>query len=253
MAQRDELLAFCDALLAAHSFDDYGPNGLQVPGVAEVSRVATGVSANLALIEAAVGSGAELVLVHHGLLWGSELGPLSAPMAARLRALLTAGASLAAYHLPLDAHPEIGNNALLRELLGLEADEHPFAEAKGAPIGAVGRASEPLPVAELARRLRDATGQDPLVFDSGPDRIERVGVVTGGGSFAIDEAARLGLDALVTGEPSEPAMAEARECGIHFLAGGHHATETFGIRRLGELAADRFGVEHSFIDVPNPV
>jgi putative NIF3 family GTP cyclohydrolase 1 type 2 len=108
-------------------------------------------------------------------------------------------------------------------------------------------------VADLEQRLRDATGQQPLVFDSGPERIESVGIVTGGGAFAIDDAARLGLDALVTGEPSEPVMAEAREYGIHFLAGGHYATETFGIRRLGELVAERFDVEHAFIEVPNPV
>jgi dinuclear metal center YbgI/SA1388 family protein len=253
MAQRDEILAFCDELLDAGSFEDYGPNGLQVPGAADVSRVATGVSANLELIEGAVGTGAELVLVHHGLLWGSELTALSAPMAARLRALLEAEASLAAYHLPLDAHPEFGNNAQLGELLGLERDERPFAEAKGSAIGAVGRYPAPLSIAELERRLREATGQQPLVFDSGPERIESVGIVTGGGAFAIHEAAELGLHALVTGEPSEPAMAEAREYGIHFLAGGHYATETFGIRRLGELVAERFGIEHRFIDVPNPV
>jgi dinuclear metal center YbgI/SA1388 family protein len=253
MPTRDDIVGFCDDLLDAGSFEDYGPNGLQVPGKAEVTKVAAGVSANLELLQAAVDSGADLVLTHHGLLWGPEVSPLSEPMAARLRALLCSDVSLAAYHLPLDAHPEIGNNALLRDALGLEPDGRPFGEAKGSAVGVVGRAPEPIDVAELRRRLTEATGQEPLVFDPGPDRISSVGIVTGGGAFAIHEAGRLGLSALVTGEPSEPVMGEAREYGVHFLAGGHYATETFGIRRLGELVAERFSVEEEFIDVPNPV
>lgn len=249
----EAIIGFCDELLDAGAFDDYGPNGLQVPGTEEVSAIATGVSANLEFLRAAVEGGAQLALTHHGLLWGGELPALSVPMAARLRTLLAAGAGLAAYHLPLDAHPEIGNNALLRERLGLEPDDRAFAEAKGRTIGAVGVAEPALAITELEARLREATGAEPLVFDSGPEQVRSVGIVTGGGSFAIGEAAGLGLDALVTGEPSEPAMGEAREHGIHFLAGGHYATETFGIRRLGELIAERFGVGHRFIDVPNPV
>jgi dinuclear metal center YbgI/SA1388 family protein len=253
MADRDEILGFCDDLLDCASFEDYGPNGLQVPGRAEVSRIATGVSANLETLERAIDAGAELVITHHGLLWGDELSPLSVPMAARLRALLCSEVSLAAYHLPLDAHPEIGNNALLRDALGLEADDRPFGQAKGSPVGLIGRASEPVDIGELRRRLADAVGREPLVFDAGPDRITTVGIVTGSGGFALHEAGPLGLDALVTGEPSEPVMGEAREYGVHFLAGGHYATETFGIRRLGELVSERFSVEHTYIDVPNPI
>jgi dinuclear metal center YbgI/SA1388 family protein len=253
VAARDEILGFCDELLDVGSFEDYGPNGLQVPGGEEVSRVATGVTANLELLQHAVDSGAELVMTHHGLLWGSEVSPLSVSMAGRLRALLCANASLAAYHLPLDAHPEIGNNALLRDALGLEPDERPFGEAKGSAVGVIGQAADPIDVGELRSRLAEAVGQDPLVFESGPARISSVGIVTGAGGFALHEAGPLGLDALVTGEPSEPVMGEAREYGIHFLAGGHYATETFGIKRLGELIAERFSVEHEFIDVPNPV
>jgi dinuclear metal center YbgI/SA1388 family protein len=253
VAALGEILGFCDELLDVGSFEDYGPNGLQVPGTSEVSRVATGVSANLELLQAAVDSGAQLVLTHHGLLWGDELTALSVPMAGRLRALLCADVSLAAYHLPLDAHPEIGNNALLRDALGLEADDRSFGEAKGSAVGVIGRAPKPIELDELRARLTNAVGQEPLVFDAGPERISSVGIVTGGGSFAIHEAGPLGLDALVTGEPSEPVMGEAREYGVHFLAGGHYATETFGIRRLGELVAERFSVEHQFIDVPNPI
>jgi dinuclear metal center YbgI/SA1388 family protein len=253
MAGRDEILDFCDQLLDCGSFEDYGPNGLQVPGPSEVARIATGVTANVETLQRGVESGAELVMVHHGLLWGDQPSPLSVPMASRLRTLLCADCSLAAYHLPLDAHAEIGNNALLRDALGLESDERPFGQAKGSAVGLIGRATEPIDLGELSRRLRHAVGQEPLVFDSGPDRISTVGIVTGAGGFALHEAGPMGLDALVTGEPSEPVMGEAREYGIHFLAGGHYATETMGIRRLGELVAERFGIEHAFIDVPNPI
>jgi dinuclear metal center YbgI/SA1388 family protein len=253
VADRDEIIAFCDELLDTDSFEDYGPNGLQVPGGFEVSKVATGVTANLELLERAVGSKAELVITHHGLLWGEEVSPLSMPMAARLRALLCAECTLAAYHLPLDAHPEIGNNALLRDALRLAPDDRPFGQAKGSAVGLIGRAEDPLGVDELGRRLAEAVGQEPLVFDAGPARISAVGIVTGSGGFALHEAGPMGLDALITGEPSEPVMGEAREYGVHFLAGGHYATETMGIRRLGELVAERFGIEHEFIDVPNPI
>jgi dinuclear metal center YbgI/SA1388 family protein len=253
MADRDEITGYCDELLDCGSFEDYGPNGLQVPGGHEVRRIATGVSANLETLERAIDGGAELVMTHHGLLWGDEVSPLSVPMAARLRVLLCAGSSLAAYHLPLDAHREIGNNALLRDALGLEPDERPFGRARGSAVGLIGRASEPIELDELSSRLREAVGREPLVFEAGPERISTVGIVTGGGAFAIHEAGTLGLDALVTGEPSEPVMGEAREYGVHFLAGGHYATEVFGIRRLGELVAERFDLEHEFIDVPNPV
>jgi dinuclear metal center YbgI/SA1388 family protein len=253
MAKRDEITAFCDELLDCESFDDYGPNGLQVPGRSEVSKIASGVSANLETLEQAIEGGAQLVITHHGLLWGDELTALSVPMASRLKALLCADASLAAYHLPLDAHPEIGNNALLRDALGLEPDERPFGRAKGSDVGLIGRTGEPIGLDELRRRLTEAVGHEPLVFDAGPDRISTVGIVTGSGGFALHEAGPMGLDALVTGEPSEPVMGEAREYAVHFLAGGHYATETFGIRQLGELVAERFAIEHQFIDVPNPV
>lgn len=253
MAARDELISYCDELLDVGSFDDYGPNGMQVPGAPEVTKVATGVSANLETISRGVDGGAQLLLTHHGLLWGEALEPLSVPMASRLRALLCSDTTLAAYHLPLDAHPEIGNNALLRDRLGLVPEETPFGKAKGSHLGVIGRCPEPLGIGELTSRLAEATGRDPLVFDAGPERIERVGIVTGSGGFALREAGPLGLDALITGEPSEPVMGEAREYGIHFLAAGHYATETFGIRRLGERVAERFGVEHEWVDVPNPI
>ncbi len=253
MASRDEIVAYCDLVLDVPSFDDYAPNGLQVPGVQEVGAIATAVSANLESLQLAIDGGAQLVLVHHGVIWGSGAEPLTPMMAGRLRTLLGSHTGLAGYHLPLDAHPKIGNNALLRDALGLVPDPRPFAKAKGSHIGAIGFDETGIDIVDLEARLRAATGVEPLVFDTGPDAIHTVGIVTGGGAFAIHEAAEMGLDALVTGEPTEPVMGEAREYGIHFLAGGHYATEILGIRRLGELVGARFEVGHRFIHVPNPV
>jgi dinuclear metal center YbgI/SA1388 family protein len=169
-----------------------------------------------------------------------------------LKTLFDADISLAAYHLPLDAHPELGNNVLICKLLGLERSE-PFSEFKGRPIGFVGRSAEGIPFAELRRRCAEAFGQEPFVWDAGPETVHSVGVVSGGAQGSFHEAIAHGLDAFLTGETAEHVMAEAREAGVHYIAGGHYATETFGIRRLGDLVADRFGVEHRFVDIPNPI
>jgi dinuclear metal center YbgI/SA1388 family protein len=253
LASRDEIIDFCDELLDSPSFEDYGPNGLQVPGTGEVSKVVSGVSAHAELIERALGAGAQMLLVHHGLFWGNAPAALSEGMAGRLRAALGAELSIAAYHLPLDAHPEIGNNALLCAGLGFELEGIDLGAIKGRPLGAVGRVAEPVELGELVSRVADLVGREPLVFESGPPRVSSIGIVSGGGAGELAAAIRLGLDAFLTGEPSEPAMAEAREDGIHFIAAGHYATETFGIRALGERVAARLGIEHEFVDVPNPV
>jgi dinuclear metal center YbgI/SA1388 family protein len=252
MASRDEIVAFCDELLEIGSFEDYGPNGLQVPGAPDVSKLATGVSANRAFIEAAIESGAQLAITHHGLFWGGEPQALSEQMAERLRALLTARVSLAAYHLPLDAHREIGNNAQLCARLGFEQRAQ-FAEFRGRPIGIVGGNAEGIEAAALIERVTELVERQPLTFEAGPGLVRSIGIVSGGASAQVREAIGLGLDAYLTGEPSEPAMGDAREGGIHFIAAGHYATETFGVRRLGELVAERFSIEHEFIDVPNPI
>ena len=252
-ANRDEIVAFCDELLEVEAFTDYGPNGLQVPGAREVRKVATGVSAHLELLRRAAESGAQLLLAHHGLFWDFHPRALSEQMAARLRIALDAELSVAGYHLPLDAHPEVGNNALLAGALGFAPQATPFGEVKGRPVGAVAARDEPLAAAELFAEVERVTGREPLVFDAGPERVSRIAVVTGAGASQVHEAIAAGVDALVTGEPAEHAMADAREGGIHFIAAGHYATETFGIRRLGELVAERFGIAHEFIDVPNPI
>jgi dinuclear metal center YbgI/SA1388 family protein len=247
LARRDDILAFADALLEVDRFPEYGRPGLQVLGADEVTRIACGVSSSLELFERAAAAGAELLLVHHGLFWRNEPLVVDRRLRGRLEALFAANVTLAAYHLALDAHPEIGNNALLAGLLGATR-EGDFAE-----IGAGARLEEPVAIDTLAARLREATGRDPLVFGHGPDRISRIAVVTGGGGALLIQAAHEGYDALVTGEPEESALGTARELGIHFLAGGHYATETFGVQALAARLADEFGLAWEFVDVPNPV
>jgi dinuclear metal center YbgI/SA1388 family protein len=212
-----------------------------------VRRVLTGVTAQRALSERAVAAGAELVLVHHGLFWSFNPVGLTPMLAERLRPLFKHDIALAAYHLPLDAHPEHGNNALLAEALG--ATEH---EAF-AGIGRGATFAEPVPATELFARVAAVCGREPLVFDAGPDRVRRLAIISGGAASRLPQAVAEGYDAFLTGEPKENVMADARESGIHFIAAGHYATETFGVRRLGELLADRFGVEHVWTDLPNPV
>lgn len=246
------MVAYIDDLLEARTFDDYGPNGLQVTGSDQVDRIVTGVSAHLELFERARDLGAQLVLCHHGIIWGALDSGVTPQMRRRLEVLFDADMSLVAHHLPLDAHPEVGNNALLCELIGMERGE-PFGEAKGRQIGFVAHSDEGIAPAELVSRLGKGLGSEPLVFDAGPDLVHNAGIVTGSGSFAIHEAAARGLDALITGEPTEHVMADAQEAGIHFMAAGHYATETLGVRRLGELVAERFDLEHTFIEVPNPI
>ena len=252
-AKRDEIIAFCDELLDAGAFADYGPNGLQVPGAHEVERVVTGVSAHRELIERAVEAGAQMLIAHHGLFWDFHPRALTEAMADRLRLALEADLSVAAYHLPLDAHPELGNNALLRDALGFEPSPEPLGEAKGSHVGVVGRSAAGIPADELAERVRAVTAREPLVFAAGPELVRSIGIVSGAGAAAVHEAVALGLDALLTGEPAEHVMADAREGGLHFIAAGHYATETFGVRALGDAIADRFGVEHEFVDIPNPI
>ena len=252
-APTTEIIAELDALLDAARFEDYGPNGLQVPGPVDVETVATGVSANLQLFELAAAEHAQLLLVHHGLFWGSGAGPIDRAMKRRLQTLFEADMALAAYHLPLDAHAQLGNNALLARELG--ADRHePFALHRGQPIGVLAQMPDDgIDAAELFARVHAATAREPLVFDAGPQRVRRVAIVSGAGSDYLADAAAAGADALITGEPAERAMAIAREAELHFVAAGHYATETFGVRALGEHLATRFGVRHVFLDVPNPI
>jgi dinuclear metal center YbgI/SA1388 family protein len=252
MPRIHDLIAALDELLDPRAFADLGPNGLQVPGASEVTRVVTGVSAQRQLSERAVELGAQLVLVHHGLFWDFLPTGLTPVLAERLRPLFKHDVNLAAYHLPLDAHPEVGNNALLARALGCE-DHEPFGDHHGTPIGRRGTFRSGIPLPELRARVRAATHREPAIQGAGPEQVRTIGIVSGAAADMLPQAVAAGLDAFLTGEPREHVMADAHEAGIHFIAAGHYATETFGVRALGDLLAARFGVEHVFVDIPNPV
>jgi dinuclear metal center YbgI/SA1388 family protein len=252
MPQIRELIAYLDDFLESSAFQDYGPNGLQVPGADEIDHVVTGVSATAELFERAAALDADLVLCHHGLFWGEPAGPITPALKRRLQLLFDHDLALAAYHLPLDAHPRLGNNALIATGLGAVGAE-PFAVHRGRAIGVIADFDPPRPRDQLVADVAALTAREPLVFAAGPDPVRRMGIVSGSASDDIQEAIELGLDAFLTGEPAERIMAIAQEGGMTFLAAGHYATETFGIRALGELLAERFGVRHTFVDLPNPV
>lgn len=249
---RDELVAHLDGLLDAPRQADFGPNGLQVEGRRQVRKVVTAVSACREVFERAAAAGADMVLVHHGIFWKGMPYRLTGVQYGRVAALIENGLSLVAYHLPLDRHAELGNNALAARAFGL-ADIAPFCPYEGDPIGFRGRFPEPIPAAELASRCERVFGQAPLAFLAGPDPVTTLGIVSGGAQKELWTAIDDGLDAYLTGEVSEWVMNVAREAGIHYLAAGHYATEVLGIRALGEHVAERFGIAVEFVDVPNPV
>lgn len=252
---RDDLVRWLDAYLEARQGKDLGPNGLQVQGRREIRKIVTGVSACLELFRRAEVLGADAVMVHHGIFWNWQSPVLTGMHHDRVAQLLFHGINLLAYHLPLDRHPEVGNNSVACRALGLEHLE-PFGDYGGLPVGFRGRYAEPVPAADFVARCRDFYGREPLHFPAGAggqETIERVGVISGGAQKDFVGAIDAGLDAFVTGEVSEWVMNTARESRTHFLACGHYATEVCGIRALGERVAERFGVEVEFVDVPNPV
>lgn len=249
MIEPRALVAYCDRFLDAGSFSDYAPNGLQVEGERPIRRLISGVTASAALIEAAIDQDADAILVHHGWFWKSENPCLVGIKGRRARALLRAGVSLIAYHLPLDAHPEVGNNATLASHLGF-VDAEPTAIANG--LLWVGRPSRPLGPDEFADHLSDRLGRPVVMVGHMAERIERVAWCTGGGQGYIENAAALGIDAFVSGELSEQTTHQARELGIGYFAAGHHATERYGARALGAHLAEHFGLWHRFVDIDNP-
>jgi dinuclear metal center YbgI/SA1388 family protein len=248
MAERKEIEAYLATLLAVDRFKDYGPNGLQVEGRAEVRRLVSGVTASLALIDAAIEQQADAVLVHHGLFWRGQDGRLTGWLAERVRRLMAHGINLLAYHLPLDAHPELGNNAQLGARLGLLADAR-FGEQD---LGFAGPAAGCTSLPALAARAARALGRDPLVLPGDGRALARVGWCTGAAQGQFEAAIAAGVDAFITGEVSEAQAHLARETGVAFLACGHHATERFGAPAVGAHLAERFGLEHAFIEIGNP-
>jgi dinuclear metal center YbgI/SA1388 family protein len=247
VAARDEIVSFANEYLDIGSYPDYGPMGLQVVGAPEVSKIACGVSASRDLFEKAAEGGAQMVITHHGLFWDKDSRVIGPVMRARLRALFDGDVTLLAYHLALDAHSEIGNNALLSDELGIER------ERRFTDWGYGGRLKEPTSISDFSALVQARLANPPLVFSYGPEAIERVAVLTGGAARYVGEAAAQGYDCFVTGEADEPTKHEAKEAGIHFVGGGHYATETLGVRALAAKLGDEFDLEWDFVDLPNPV
>ena len=248
---RSELNRYLNTLLSVNEISDYCPNGLQVEGSSTIERVVTGVTASQALIEAAIEASADAILVHHGYFWKGESPVICGMKKQRISALLANDINLYAYHLPLDVHPQLGNNRQLGELLNID-NIRPISSVK--PVGVLmeGKFSAPMSHAALKQLLSDRLERSVLAEGDDEKSIHTVAWCTGGGQNFIEQAANAGADAFITGEVSEQTIHIAREMNISFFAGGHHATERYGIKTLGEHICDEFDVDVQFIDIPNP-
>ncbi len=244
-----ELESYTNTLLAIEDFRDYCPNGLQVEGRHEVKKIVAGVTASQALIDSAVDAGADALLVHHGFFWRNENPVIRGMKRARIKTLLDHGISLLAYHLPLDAHPELGNNAQLAAKLGL-VTEGRFGDGE---LGFWGRLSQPSSAQALAITIDQALERMPLLAGDEEKNIETVAWCTGAAQSYIEGALELGVDAFISGEISESTVHFARETGLVYFSAGHHATERYGVQALGRRLVDEFGLDYEFIDINNPV
>lgn len=251
MAKVSQIITYCDELLNPDDFKDYAPNGLQVEGQSEVQVIVSGVTATQALIDKAIGLNADMLLVHHGYFWHGEDARLIGMKGRRVKALMQSDISLVGYHLPLDAHPELGNNAQLGKVLSLQNIQ---IQGQGQAQGLLftGELPEAMSADSLSQHLFDCLQRQPLHIAAGEQLIKTVAWCTGGAQSFIDQAAALGVDAYISGEISEKTTHEAREIGIHYFAAGHHATERYGVQALGEQLAAHFGLAHYFVDVDNP-
>ncbi len=247
MLTREQLQHYLGELLRVDAFDDYAPNGLQVEGRASIRRIVSGVTASLQLVQHAAERDACAILVHHGWFWRGEDPRIVGQRHRRLQALLGAGINLYAYHLPLDAHPELGNNAQLAARMGWQLEAH-FGKQQ---LGCIGRAVQATR-ADLAEALQRQLGRPVLLVGQAQQPVGRLAWCTGAAQGWIEQAWQAGADTYVSGEISEPTAHFAREMGVAYLACGHHASERYGVQALGEHLAARFGVEHCFIDLDNP-
>lgn len=249
--QRKQFTQLLNDILKPDSIADFCPNGLQVEGANEVKKIVTGVTASQALIDAAIEHGADTILVHHGYFWKGESQPITGMKKRRVAALLAHDINLFAYHLPLDVHPVIGNNAQLAHLLDIELSAG--LEAGPNSVAVKGFLKTPLTGKEFADKISTVLHREPLTSLVRYDKIETIAWCTGGGQGYIDLAAAQGIDAYLTGEASEQTIHSSREQGIDFFAAGHHATERYGIKALGELLVEQHGFDVTFIDIDNPV
>ena len=247
--KRDELIRYLDELLEPERFKDYCPNGLQVEGRSEIRRIVAGVTASQALVDQAVARGADALLVHHGWFWRGEDGRVTGFRKKRLQTLLTHDINLIAYHLPLDGHAEFGNNAQLAQRLGWTVEGR-FGEQD---VGWYGRLDETRTLGEVTRRVSAELGREPMVIGAETQQVSRIAWCSGGAQSLFEAALSLGVQVFLSGEISEQHVHLARESGVAYLAAGHHASERYGVQALGRHLAEQFGLEVSFVEIPNPV
>ena len=251
MPSRNEIVDYCNTLLRVDDFEDYCPNGLQLEGKSEIKTIVGGVSACIELFEKAKEISADMILVHHGIIWYGSQPVFTGSYGLRIKLLIDSEINLAAYHLPLDGHLEIGNAAVLANKLGLR-DITPAFKKNGQFVGIAAK-SEDISLDDFQRKWFKISERDPLIFPFGPDKIKRVMIATGGAQKDISEALSAGADLFITGEVNEQSMHIAKEEKIHFVSAGHHETEKFGILALGDLLQKQFKIDFHFIDIHNPV
>lgn len=246
------LAAFCDDLLQADQFNDYCPNGLQIDGDTPITKIITGVTACQDLIDMAVQENAQAILVHHGYFWKGESQPLVGIKGKRIRTLLQNGISLIAYHLPLDAHAEFGNNAMLAKALDLTISQALYPQQKQS-IGNIATC-QPISASDFAHKIKQTLNRTPLHISTNPSKtLTKIGLCTGAAQDMIEQAYLMGCDAFISGEISERTTHMARELGIDYFAAGHHATEKGGVYALGQLLGKQFNLDVRFVDIDNPV
>ncbi|GAB4175431.1 MAG: Nif3-like dinuclear metal center hexameric protein [Calditrichia bacterium] len=250
--EREKLINAVDEYLESDSFSDFGPNGLQVEGRESVQKIITGVTASLALIEKAIEKNADMILVHHGILWSGQNPVLKGSFKRRIKLLLDHNINLVAYHLPLDAHPEVGNNIQIAKRLQLE-NIQPFGAHKNKTIGFAGNTGQPVPINRLVKQLETILDKKVIHFNYGQQTVRNIAIVSGGAQKYLEEAVDGKFDVFITGEVSEFNYHLSAEEGIHFISAGHHATERFGIQALGEWISANCGLDTEFVDIPNPI
>ena len=252
MAKLQDIIQWCDQTLKSPEFKDYAPNGLQIEGKTEVRKILAAVTASHDAIDAAIRENADLLLVHHGYFWKGEAYPITGMRGKRIKSLIQHDISLLAYHLPLDSHPSLGNNAAIADLLELERIET-LDPSERHPIGNIGYLNQPMPVEEFKKFVSEKLKFDVTHLPADKTMIEKVGFCTGGAQDFIVKAAEQGCDAYISGEVSERTFYEAKELGVHYFACGHHATERYGVQRLGQAISEQFDIEYVYFELNNPI
>ena len=252
MAQLKEIIQWCDQTLNTHEFKDYAPNGLQIEGKSEVQKILCAVTASQEAIDAAIAQNADLLLVHHGYFWKGEPYPITGMRGKRIKSLIQHDISLVGYHLPLDSHPSLGNNAAIAECLALE-NLQALDPSERHPIGNIGFLKHAMSATEFRDFLTARLGFNTIHLPAEKSQIQKVGFCTGAAQDFIGKAAEQGCDAFISGEVSERTYYEAKELGVHYYACGHHATERYGVQRLAKAISEQFNIEYSYFELNNPI